>query len=272
MKNNITLILVLIVFAICSCEKNDENSEEKENTKISLSDSIINMNVGNDSYLYVKGADLIDCKIYSDNEFIAYANYSNDRIIIYGDHVGFTNIKVVYEGITYTCKVKVCHLTNYIGSTVTSFGVNRKTLFSLIKEYGLSGTYSTYKPNIINTTEKFSFGYVDTHYYLKNDLLYSIMKEITINDNDYYAKTNILSSLQEEFRYQTSYSETKTDIYPINYVSADIFMQPSISYAVYEQIKYGEIYTGYSLKTSNCIYISKDLDIAKNHTFVNSSY
>ena len=265
------MLMLAITAIICSCGDSDDNTG-RTTSSIELSDSVITMNVRNDSYLTIKGADVLDCKISSDNEFVAYANGYDNKIDIYGDHAGLATIKVTYGATTRTCKVKVNHLTNYIGSTVTSIGVSKKVLFELIKQYGLTGTYDTSKPNIINTTEQFSFGNVSTYYYIKNDTLYAIKKNITTSDNDINTRSNILTSLGEEFKYQTSYKETLSNIYPTNYVDATVFAIPSNSYTVYEQIKYDELYPGYSPKTSNCIYISNDLDIAKNHTFVNSTY
>jgi len=139
--------MLALTAIICSCGDSDDNAG-KTTSSIELSDSVITMNVRNDSYISIKGADILDCKISSDNEFVAYANGYDNRIDIYGDHAGLATIKVTCGETTRTCRVKVNHLTNYIGSTVTSFGVNRKTLFSLIKEYGLSGSYDTSKPNI----------------------------------------------------------------------------------------------------------------------------
>lgn len=262
--------MLALTAIICSCGDSDDNV--KNTSKISLSDSVITMNVRNDSYLSVIGANLLDCNISSDNEFVAYANYSNGKIDIYGDHVGTATIKISNGSNTCTCKVRVNHLTNYMGSTVTSFGANRKVLFELLKEYGLSGIYATSEPNIIKTSESFSFGNVYTYYYMKNDMLYAIKKEIQSNDNDVNTSSNIIASMWEEFKYQTSYSETLTNVYPTNHIDVTIYAQPSKSYAVYEQIKYGELYPEYYPKTTNTIYIANDIDIAKRHTYVNSTY
>lgn len=270
MKKSIMLMLSLTAI-ICSCGDSDDNTR-RTTSSIELSDSVITMNVRNDSYISIKGADVLDCKISSDNEFVAYANGYDNKIDVYGDHAGLATIKVTCGETTRTCRVKVNHLTNYIGSTITSVGVSKKVLFESLKQYGLAGTYDTSKPNIIITSENFSFGSVYTYYYIKNDTLYAIKKEITTNENDINTRSNILASLGEEFKYQTSYSETLSNIYPTNYVDATVFAIPSKSYTVYEQIKYDELYPGYSPKTTNTIYIANDLDIAKKHTYVNTTY
>ncbi len=265
------MLMLALTAIICSCGDSDDNTR-RTTSCIELSDSVITMNVRNDSYISIKGADVLDCKISSDNEFVAYANGYDNKIDVYGDHVGLATIKVTCGETTRTCRVKVNHLTNYIGSTITSIGVSKKVLFELLKQYGLAGTYDTSKPNIIKTSENFSFGSVYTYYYIKNDTLYAIKKEIRSSDNDSNTQNGILTSMQEEFKYQTSYNTTVSNTFPTK-IYSNVFLNPLNCYAVYEQRTYESVsgikYTPY---TENYIFMAKDLDIAKNHTFVNSTY
>lgn len=260
------LFLMMAVLMIVGCSKGDDTETPVVN--IQLSKTEVNLSVKEETNITVSGVDISDCKITTEDEFIAYALSYNGKLNITADHVGKTKIIIDYEGKTSECTVEVTPVNDFVASTVTEFGISKDELKSKVEK-----PYDSYKSNGQTGTIDVAYtrsGYKITNsYYLENSMICGVRKKIISNDSDTQTLLNISKSMMERMEYISTSSST-INSYPKGHRSTYIFSLPNKCHAVYEQTKYDILYeTGKSPATTNYVYFAKDLETAKNHNFTN---
>lgn len=262
MKKILFLMMAALLFAGCSKEEN----KQEEVINISLSKEDVGISVDNEVNIEVSGIDVNDCKVYSEDEFIASVISYNGKINIEAEHVGETNIIVAYKDIEKVCKVKVTPVIDFVGSTVTEFGIKENELKEKVeKPYDKYWTSTQTKGVNVSYTRS---GYKITNtYYFDETGLCGVQKKIIATDSDTEVSLNVSKSMMERLDYISTYSST-VNAYPKGHRNSYIFSYPEKHYAVYAQTKYEILYeTGTRPATTNYIYFAKDLETAKNHEF-----
>lgn len=259
---NIFILAVLFVFSGCSSD--DDTQETLMN--ITLSKTDISINANENVNIDVMGIDIDECSISSDNSFIANAMIYNGKINVEAKHVGETTITVRAKGAEAECNVSVTPLIDYIGSTVTDWGITYDELKEKVERPYDSFMDDTQRKSKNYTYTKFGYK-VTNRYYFENGALCGVEKIIKGSGSDTDMFSNINNSLREYADYETNYSKT-IDSYPKATVQGYIYSYPQKYYAVYEQTRYGILQeTGTRPNTIYSVYFAKDLETAKEHKF-----
>lgn len=260
------LFLIMAALVIVGCSKGD--GTETPVVNIQLSKTEVNLSVKEETNITVSGVDISDCKITTEDEFVAYALSYNGKLNITADHVGKTKIIIDYEGKTAECTVEVTPVNDFVASTVTEFGISKNELKSKVEK-----PYDSYMSNgqtgTVDVTYTCSGYKITNSYYWENSMLCGVRKKIISNDSDTQALINISKSMMERMELINTSSST-VNSYPKGHRNTYTFSLPDKCYAVYEQTKYDILYeTGKSPATTNYIYFAKDLESAQKHSFTN---
>lgn len=260
------LFLMFAVLAITGCSSNEESEPDVVN--IQLSKTEISMLVKEEANIDISGADISDCEIRNDDEFIAYAMAYKGKLNITAEHVGKTKIIIDYNGNKTECNVEVLPVNDFVASTVTKFGITKDELKSKVEK-----PYDSYTNNGQTRTTDVVYTRsgckITNSYYWGNSILSGVRKKILSNDSDIQTLLNVSKSMMERMEYIGTSSST-INSYPKGHRNTYIFSLPGKCYAVYEQTRYDILYeTGKSPATTNYIYFAKDLEAAKKHSFTN---
>lgn len=266
MKKILLVLAVMLPMVFASCSK-DENKIESDSASIELSENDMSISVGDAASVNIIGVDPDMCTAHSEDEFVAYAMIYEGKLEIDAEHVGETTIIVKSGNSEGKCKVSVTPLVDYIGSTVTAWGVSRDELDELVER-----PYDNFTDDVQRGSKNYTYtksGYVVTNrYYFENGGLCGVEKSIKATGSDSDSFLNIGNSLMDYAEYEGNYSQT-VNSYPQSKISGYIYSNPQKYYAVYEQTRYDILWeTGTRPATKNVIYYAKDLDTAKEHDFI----
>lgn len=256
------ILAVLFVFSGCSSDDDTQNTL----VNITLSKTKISISADEEVNIDVMGIDIDECSVSSDDEFIANAMIYNGKINVEAEHVGETTITVRARGVEAECTVSVTPLIDYIGSTVTDWGITYDELKEKVER-----PYDSFMNDTQRKSKNYTYtksGYkVTNRYYFENGVLCGVEKLIKGSGSDADMFLNITNSLRNYADYETNYSKTR-DSYPKAKVQGYIYSYPQKYYAVYEQTRYDILWeTGTHPETNNSVYFAKDLEIAKEHKF-----
>lgn len=255
------MLAALFVFSGCSSD-----DEPQEPVNITLSKTEISISVDDEANIEVAGIDINECTVLSDDEFIAEAMIYDGKINIEAEHVGETNITVKAGNAEAKCTVSVTPLVDYVGSTVTEWGITYDELKEKVER-----PYDSFMDDVQRGSKNFTYtkeGYkVTNRYYFENGTLCGVEKVIKGSGTDTDVFLNTTNSLNNYADYESNYSET-INSYPKAKVQGYIYSYPQKYYAVYEQTRYDILYeTGTRPATTNVVYFAKDLETAKEHKF-----
>lgn len=266
MKKVLFLLPLLAALFFVGCSSDDEPQVQPVN--IALSKTEISISTDDETNIEVVGADVNECTVSSEDEFIAYAMIYEGKINIEAEHVGETTIIVKAGDAEAKCTVSVTPLDDYVGSTVTEWGITYDELKEMVEQ-----PYDSFWDDTQRGSKNFTYtknGYkVTNRYYFENNMLSGVEKVLsTDSDSDTFTALNITSSLREYSEYENAYTERISNAYPQLTINGYIFSYPQKYYAVYEQTRYDILWeTGSRPSTTNVVYFAKDLDTAKEHKF-----
>lgn len=180
---------MMAALMIVGCSS-DEDSNFEENITISLNRNEANVPVGDEVNLTISGAEIDNCQLSSDNEFIAEVMKYSGKINISAKHTGETNIHVTYKKSKASCKIIVLSLINCIGNPITQLGISKSELKKISQ-----GTLIEEKDNSIKYLDDFKLYVYDT-YHFENNKLACICS--TFGD---FSITSVTNSLRERYNY-----------------------------------------------------------------------
>lgn len=196
MKKKIYLFAILCMalsFIACS-----SNEEEEAKEQFTLSSSEITVNYDESVSLKVTGADVYECEFdYDDFHIWAHRDEKNE-IVIDGEKVGTTTLKVIYGDEVRECKVNVVSTSvDYIGNPVLEFGKSKEEIKSLVTANGYiitsDGEYG-FEAKEYGSVSEIPF----THnYYFQNNKLYYVNVDLPVS-TDMMCYTNCLN---ERYKY-----------------------------------------------------------------------
>ncbi len=264
MKKALFMLPILAVLFFVGCSGDDESQDQPVN--ITLSKTEISIPADDEDNIEVEGIDINECAVSSDDEFIAKAMIYDGKINIEAGHVGETTITVKAKGTEAKCIVSVTPLIDYIGSTVTEWGITYDELKEKVER-----PYDSFMDDSQRGSKNFTYtkeGYkITNRYYFENGTLCGVEKVIKGSGTDTDVFLNTTNSLNNYVDYESNYSET-INSYPKAKVQGYIYSYPQKYYAVYEQTRYDILWeTGTRPETQNSIYFAKDLETAKEHKF-----
>ena len=265
MKKILFMLPVLAALFFVGCSSEDDEQQDIT-VNISLSKEDISINVNEEAYIDVHGIDINECTVSAEDEFVVYASKYDGKINIEAEHIGETHIIVRYGDSEKRCKVTVTPNIDYIGSTVTDWGITSSELREKIER-----PYETYTDDPQRGSKNYTYiksGYrITNRYYFENGGLCGVEKVINASGSDTDIFLNVSNSLFEYAEYETNFSET-LNTYPTAHIKGYIYSYPRKYYAVYKQERYDILWEiGTSPKTKNIIYFAKDLETAKEHEF-----
>ncbi len=197
MKRILFLTVVALAFVGCSSEYN------KDAVTISLDKSSLSLNCKEKGYITILGANASDCQISSSEDFTTELYVSDNKIEVYGNHIGTSTILVKYNNQLLECQVSVTPLYSFIGNPIVELGISLNDLKSKV-----SGTIETETASQIEYKENANSIY-DT-YYFENGKLILIASQININT----FILDITNSLRERYDYVSSSSNAYWFSYP----------------------------------------------------------
>lgn len=260
MKKILIALFVLPLFLACSSDSDNFNGT------ISIKNKNIVAYIGEPTEVDLEGdnLDMFDATI--DNSFIASVMIYNEKLTITPLHVGKAKIRVFYKNVEEICDIEIKSASDFIGSTVTEFGITKEELRELVEK-----PYTSYFDDIQRGAHTYTYiingNRVVNAYFINEEGLYGVEKEILSKDNDTNMLINISYSL---FDYAKNLSFTQdyvTTSFPSYDRSKYVFSYPGKYFAVYEQKKYEEYAPGQRPDTSNYIYYAKEQEDAERHVF-----
>lgn len=266
MKKIFLLLAIMLPMVLVSCS-DDEDKIESGSFPIELSEEDVSISVGEAASVNIIGADPNMCTAHSEDEFVAEAMIYDGRIDIMAKHVGETTITVKAKDAEARCIISVTPLIDYVGSTVTDWGITYDELKEKVER-----PYDSFMDDVQRGSKNFTYtkeGYkITNRYYFENGTLCGVEKVIKGSGTDTDVFLNTTNSLNNYVDYESNYSET-INSYPKAKVQGYIYSYPQKYYAVYEQTRYDMLWeTGTRPATKNVIYYAKDLDTAKEHDFI----
>lgn len=268
MKKVLFMLPILAALFFVGCSGDDESQDQPVN--ITLSKTEISIHADDEDNIEVEGIDINECSVSSDDEFVAEAMIYDGKINIEAGHVGKTTITVKAKGTEAKCIVSVTPLIDYVGSTVTEWGIT----YDELKEK-VDRPYDSFMDDSQRGSKNFTYtkeGYkITNRYYFENGTLCGVEKVIKGSGTDTDVFLNTTNSLNNYVDYESNYSET-INSYPKAKVQGYIYSYPQKYYAVYEQKRYDILWeTGTRPETQNSVYFAKDLETAKEHKFTSQN-
>lgn len=268
MKKVLFMLPILAALFFVGCNGDDEPQDQPVN--ITLSKTEISIHADDEDNIEVEGIDINECSVSSDDEFVAEAMIYDGKINIEASHVGKTTITVKAKGTEAKCIVSVTPLIDYVGSTVTEWGITYDELKEKVER-----PYDSFMDDVQRGSKNFTYtkeGYkITNRYYFENGTLCGVEKVIKGSGTDTDVFLNTTNSLNNYVDYESNYSET-INSYPKAKVQGYIYSYPQKYYAVYEQTRYDILWeTGTRPETKNSVYFAKDLETAKEHKFTSQN-